>query len=295
MESQVTISKKFELLYDSGVELSEEFAKEQSALQKQMEKVKKKRGWQGQGELTVKIIEFGKQAREDEQAEPEESEEGLEERVSKATKFDLSYQRWYSITLALMKQHAPDRLAEFQAYYQPQPKRNGVDGANYVIQDWFRIRGFDAGASGQPWAAASRCFVNQLSILKSVKDRLEFQALSTDDQVERVLQLDLLKTARDLIKISERTAGALAGTVLATYLRKLAAKHELKLRKQEPLLSELADALKAARVLDVPAWGQVTWLADLRGRCLKAEGEAPTKLQVRDLVDGTQWLITNVF
>jgi hypothetical protein len=171
MDSQVTVSKQFELLYDSGVELSGEFAKEQSALQKQMDKAGKKQGWQKHGELRVRILKLGKDGLEDPQ-EDEESEEEEEERVSKATKFDLSYQRWYSITLSLMKQHAPDRLVEFQGYYQPPPKRHAVDGANYVIQDWFRIRGFDAGGSGQPWAAASRCFVNQLSILRSVKDRL---------------------------------------------------------------------------------------------------------------------------
>ena len=81
---------------------------------------------------------------------------------------------------------------------------------------------------------------------------------------------------------------------MEAYLKKLAAKHQLKLRKQSPTVAELADALKAAQVLDVPAHSQLTWLAEIRSRSLK-EGETPTKLQVRDLVDGTRWLITNVF
>jgi hypothetical protein len=208
--------------------------------------------------------------------------------------FEVGYQRWYSRALPLMKQLALDRYVEFQSFYLADPKYGWFNSTAYVIQDYFRGRGsvdedFDARAE------AARCFVSQLAILKSIGDRLDWMALDTEDQAARSLQLAELDTARDLIKISERAAGALAGTVLATYIRKLAAKHRLKSRKQEPPLSELADALKEARVLDIPAWSQVTWLVELRGRCLKAEGEAPTKLQVRDLIDGTRWLLTNVF
>ncbi len=54
-------------------------------------------------------------------------------------------------------------------------------------------------------------------------------------------------------------------------------------------------SLKAVRILDVPAWSQATWLAEIRDRCLSPEGQAPTKPQVRDLIDGTHWLIMNVF
>ena len=105
----------------------------------------------------------------------------------------------------------------------------------------------------------------------------------------------LIGTARGLMDINERAAGALVGTVLEAYLKKLAARHKLKFRKQSPPPAELAEALKAAKVFDVAVWSQATWLAEIRQRCLEAKGEAPTKLQVRDLIDGTHWLITNVF
>ena len=39
---------------------------------------------------------------------------------------------------------------------------------------------------------------------------------------------------------------------------------------------------------------QSIWLAEIDARARSA-GESPTKLQVRDLIDGTRWLITNVF
>ena len=211
-----------------------------------------------------------------------------------AEPFEVAYQRWYSRALPLMKQLAPERYAEFQIYYHGDPKLLWAQAGCYAIQDY--IRGRESACDGfDSRKETVHRFTSQLAILKSVADRLPWMALDTEDQAARSLQLSELEAARDLIKISERAAGALAGVVLATYLQRLAARHKLKLRKQSPPARELVEALKEARVLDVPAWSQATWLAEIHERCRKAEGEAPTKLQVRDLIDGTHWLITNVF
>lgn len=207
--------------------------------------------------------------------------------------FEVAYQRWYSRALPLMKQVAPDRYAEFQAYYSREWKHPEHRRWDYVIRDYIVNRDTLLKQDGAR-KEALRCFNSQLAILKSVSDRLEWMALDTEDQAVRGQQLTLLETARELSKISERAAGALAGSVLVAYLKKLAAKHQVKLRKQAPPTGELVEALKEARVFDVPAWSQATWLAEIHGRCLK-EGEGPTRLQVRDLVDGTHWLLTHVF
>src|SRR5262249_18884333 len=111
---------------------------------------------------------------------------------------------------------------------------------------------------------------------------------------ERGLQLAFLETARDLIPINERSAGALAGTVLEAWLKKLAHKHRLKFRRHLPPLRDYIEALHTAKVLDIAAHSQAVWLAEINDRS-RAEGESPTKLQVRDLIDGTRWLITNIF
>ncbi len=272
MDSIVSISKQLDILFEQGSELALKFGNEQAALQEQREKEEQA-----------------------EQDKPELKGQAPQEPASKKMDFEISYQRWYSIALSLMKRLAPERCAEFQAYYHPDPKRESLDGYNYVIQDWIRLQAPEEETGVAPWAATLRCFLNQLCILKSIKDRLEWQALATEDQSERVLQLEGLEDARALIEVSERAAGALAGTVLESCLRKLTAKHQVKLRKQRPPLRELADALKAAKVLDVAVWSQAIWLAEIRTRCLQAKGEPPTKLQVRDLVDGTQWIVTNVF
>jgi hypothetical protein len=208
-----------------------------------------------------------------------------------AESFEVEYQGWYSKALPLMKRLAPDRYAEFQRFYSRDPKIDVHWSRNHVIQDV--IWGVEDDNVDLREEAA-RCFRNQLALLKSVSDRLAWSALDTEDQAERGLQLALLETARDLMNIDARSAGALAGKVLELYLRKLAAKHKLRFRKDRPPTRELVEALKTAKVFDTPVGSQATWLAEIDARS-RAAGEPPTKLQVRDLIDGTHWLITHIF
>ena len=230
--------------------------------------------------------------------EPEADEkggegQGEEVKTRGEEPFVVGYQRWYSRALPLMKALAPDRYAEFQRCYNRDTKAELHWYYDRVIQDYiFKQREDDPHITRQQ---AHRSFTVQLAILKSVADRLAWTALDTEDQLGRTLQLSLLETARGLIEVNERAAGVVTGMVLETYLKKLAAKHQVKLRKQSPPIVEMAKALKAANVLDLPSWSQLTWLADIRERCWKEEGATATKPQVRDLVRGTHWLITNVF
>lgn len=208
--------------------------------------------------------------------------------------FESMYQSWYTKTLPLMKQLAADRYAEFRIYYEGDPDRGLLQPHSYAVQDYLLEHMPDNDGFDHEYETA-RCISSQLAILKAVADRLEWQRVDTVDQAGRSLQLAELETARDLVKISERAAGALAGTVLQTFLAALAQKHKLKFRKHAPSSRDYAEALKTANVLDVPVWSQSTWLAEIHDRCLRPEGEAPTKTQVRDLIDGVHWLITNVF
>ena len=206
-----------------------------------------------------------------------------------ADSFEEGYQKWYSRTLPLMKQLALDRYPEFQSYYLVDPKYGWYNSNAYVIQDYFRGRESDDAVT-----ETARCFRSQLALLKSVEDRLAWSSIDTADQAERGLQLAFLETARDLMQINERAAGALAGTVLETYLKKLAATYKLKFRKLSPSIREYLEALKTAKALDIAVHSKAIWLAEISDRS-RAAGETPTKLQVRDLIDGTNWFLCNIF
>lgn len=213
------------------------------------------------------------------------------EKEEECADFESGYQRWYSRALPLMKRLAPDRYAEFQRCYSRSGSFDVHFSRRLSIQDF--ILGVEDEYTDVREEAA-RYFKIQLHILKSVSDRISWGELDTADQVERGVLLDHLETARDLLKIDERAAGAFAGTVLELYLKKLTLKHGLKFRKHVPPLREYIEALHTAKVLDIPVHSQAIWLAEISDRC-RSPGESPTKLQVRDLIDGTNWLVRNVF
>lgn len=273
--------RHLQALHEEGSSLVEEFAAEQRSRPKFHRKQETK------GAVNVIIRRFS--VRGDEEPEEAEAEEVPEPVPADNTRFGGRYQSWYTRTLPLMKQLAPDRYAEFQSFYAVDPRHYRCHAGKYVIQDF--LWGQDAGdAAGQ----AVLCFKNQLAILKAVSDRLSWSTLESEDHHIRGQQLALLETARRLIKTNECAAGVIAASVLSAFLKQLAAKHQVKFRKLSPPPSELVDALKQAKVLDGQVWSQATWLAGIHDRCLAA-GESPTKLQVRDLIDGTRWLLANIF
>jgi hypothetical protein len=281
MITEETARKQLDTLHQEGMALAGEFESEQRERQKLYGDRERKHDQQ----LTVVIHTLSSQKRRKKKPEGSQAPEPPPEQ----TRFGERYQAWYSRALPLMKQWAPDRHAEFQSFYAVDPRYSWREVNRFVIQDYLRGRGAE-GAYEQTVC----CFKNQLAILKSVSDRLSWSTPDTADHLLRGQQLALLETARELIKISERAAGVIAGSVLCACLKALAAKHQVRLRKLSPSAGELAEALKEAKVFDLPVWSQVTWAAEIHGRCFK-EGEGPTKLQVRDLIDGTRWLLSNVF
>lgn len=104
-----------------------------------------------------------------------------------------------------------------------------------------------------------------------------------------------METARNLVKVSLRAAGSLAGVVIENHLQKLAKNHAIKVRKKNPTISDLNDPLKNAEVFDTPTWRKVAYLADIRNMCSHKKDAEPTKDQVAELIDGANWLAKNLF
>ena len=213
----------------------------------------------------------------------------------KHASFEAEYQRWYTRALPVVKQVAPDRYAEFRSYYEMGFRMQGHWSHAYAIQHY--IKGIDpfVGDDYDIRELAARCFSNQLAIFAALRARIDYALLDAEDRIQVELQTAALETARSLVRISARAAGALAGTVLETHLGKLARKHRARTFKKRPGIRDLNDALQRAGVLDAQLWSQIGWLADIRDRCALKQDTPPKKVQARDLIDGTHWLIKNIF
>lgn len=211
--------------------------------------------------------------------------------------FQYDYQRWYTRALKVVASIAPDRHTEFRGYYEVNPKRKSLGYDTYVIQDF--IRGVAPNSFQYPDFDTRYhtllCFFNQLTILRAVSERVDSVLADIEGEIYAEIQDDEIAVARKLAKVSLRAAGALVGVLVEGHLQRVAQTHGVKIAKKNPTIADLNDPLKAASVIDTPAWRKISFLADIRNICSHKKDAEPTKEQVEELIQGAEWLTKNVF
>jgi hypothetical protein len=211
--------------------------------------------------------------------------------------FRYDYQSWYTKALKAVASLAPDRHSEFRAYYEIDPKRKSCGYGTFVIQDY--LKGIAPSRSLFPnfdtRAAVLNCFFNQITILYSITGRIDSILGNIEGELYAELQDNEIVIARRLIKVSARAAGALVGVLIEGHLKKLVSNHPVKVAKKNATIADLNEALKAAGVIETPAWRKISYLADLRNLCSHKKEVEPTKGQVEDLIQGAEWLTKNIF
>lgn len=221
----------------------------------------------------------------------------VEFQKKEAKQFQYDYQRWYTKALKVVASLAPDRLAEFKAYYEIDPKRKALGYGTYVIQDFFK--GVVPNKVQHPNFDSDErtliCFFNQLTILKAIAERVESALENIEGELYAELQDSELIIARQLSKVNLRAAGALVGVLIEGHLQKVADSKGIKVSKKNPTIADLNDPLKAASVIDTPTWRKISFLADLRNLCSHKKDVEPTREQVDELIQGAEWLTKNVF
>ncbi len=208
----------------------------------------------------------------------------------------LAYQKWYSRALKAVEILAPDRYEEFRRYYEPDPKRKDLGYGSYVIQDLFR------GVAPNEFAypafdvvkQASGCVWNQVNLLAGVAARIDSVLSNLQSSLHAELGEAELETARSLLKVSLRAAGAVAGVVLEGHLALVCRAHSLRFRKKHPTLADYNDALRDAGAYATATWRKVSYLADIRNLCTHKKSADPTQDQVVELINGTEWAVGNI-
>ncbi len=214
--------------------------------------------------------------------------------------FYLEYEGWYTEGLALIKQLIPNRIDDFTRLYKRE-KRKSIDYESYVISDYLmgltvkRTRGVFIEDVVNPTRAAREKFLQQFTILKSAERVFQ----SSLFKIEQLLQADLFDS--ELVAAKEinekgfaRAAGALSGVVLERHFAKVAETHCVKVRKNDPCISDYNDLFKKNSIIDVPTWRFVQRLGDLRNLCTHNKKGEPTKEECRELIDGVDRIIKTV-
>lgn len=83
------------------------------------------------------------------------------------------------------------------------------------------------------------------------------------------MQADLLDSEIEAERVLlahgfDRAAGAVAGVVLEKHMAQVRGNHAVPMRKRDPSILDLDDALMSAEVFDIPSWRNVQRLGELR-------------------------------
>ena len=115
-----------------------------------------------------------------------------------------------------------------------------------------------------------------------------------------IIQADLFdletESARSLEKAGYlRAAGAICGVVIEKHLKQVCLNHGIVIRKKNPTISNLIQALRDKDTISVPQWRFVQHLADIRNICDHDKGKEPTKEEIDDLISGTEKILKTIF
>jgi hypothetical protein len=221
----------------------------------------------------------------------------IEEYLKKLPKFKDDYQAWFSKAQAVVKQILPDRLNDFNSYYEYPKPRKEITFQNYMIKD--ALQGLTIRWAGEVKVDAGAAipeFVQQLNIIKAAKDVIGSRLL----ELKSILQAELfdseVESARALAKAGYlRAAGAICGVVIEKHLVQICDTHGVTIQKKHPGISDLNQALRDNDTITVPQWRFYQHLGDIRNICDHSKGREPTKEEIEDLLSGTEKILKTIF
>lgn len=220
----------------------------------------------------------------------DEDKAAIPKSLDKLPTFSLEYESWFSECVALLKQVAPERLEDFRALYSSKAQRKEITYANYTLSDCLRgLIGTRYGERVYEPRSAAQPMMQQATIIDGLERRFKSTLFDIKTLVHADILDDELHASEELNKNGfQRGAGAVAGVVLEGHLGAVCERHQLTLRKKDPAISDLNDALKSAAVIDTVQWRFIQHLGDIRNKCDHKKSLEPTKDEVAELIDGVR-------
>lgn len=209
----------------------------------------------------------------------------------KKVDFKSAYQQWFTKATAVVRDVLPHRLADFRTLYQLDKRRN-IDLETYGISDY--LVGISL-VRHNSIPVVRQKFRQQFQILMACQDALDSALLNIQQLVHADFLDSEIAEARELHKRGFlRAAGAVAGVALEKHLAMVLKVHSLVVKKKDPTIGDLNDALKAGDVYDIPTWRFVLRLGDLRNLCDHNKQREPTPEEVLELIGGVDKTVKTV-
>jgi hypothetical protein len=211
----------------------------------------------------------------------------------------LCYNRWYSLSISTLQSIGVDRLVEFESYYTTKKQIKELTPDNYTISHFLigRLLQFSSGNNEyHSQNIFSAKFLQQISILESVKYRLD----SSLKNITQIVQADLLdseiETCKQLVKQKYfRAGGVICGVIIERHLNRVCEHRGLTISKKNPTINDFNELLKNNDIIDMVKWREISYLADIRNLCCHNREREPIKEEIDTLIEGTTKLIKTLF
>ncbi len=218
-----------------------------------------------------------------------EQGKGLINTLDSTNESSFKYQEWYVPASNIVQRFLPDRIGEFNRYYESPNSEPNV----YTIKDYMddissRI------SINILREKANKSLRNQVAILKSIETNIDSYIFNLDAEIYYEYQEDELEAAKTVFKVNIRAAGALCGVVIEKHLKRLLGEGVSKI-KGHPTIQSLAQQLKQDSVIDILALKNLEYLASIRNLCDHQKDRDPTKEEVQALIDGAERVIKTIY
>ena len=205
------------------------------------------------------------------------------------------YQVWYTQALRLVEHVLSERRREFEGYYRSdQDSRDQSATISAILGSLSRPR-----STGEKREALAGLFdpgLEQATFLHLLGMQLAILASASPPLLREERRPDRgLQAARLLLSQGHRrAAGAVAGVVMESHLRKVAQRHDLALSESDSSsLPRLNRSLRKAGVYGSARSRQIERLAELSDSCIRKEKKIYAKL-VSELLSGVEDTLLNV-
>lgn len=207
------------------------------------------------------------------------------------------YEPWYTRALLVVRQVIPEREDDFRQAYKLD-RRKELTPETYTISDF--LLGLEETDGEEAMIDSRGIYVSKMILQVAILKAALAAASSVLSDMRAELRAELMDeemaAARALLEADHvRSAGVICGVILDAHLSAVAARHDVKLRKRQPDISDWNDALKESEIIDIPMWRLIQYLAGLWDICAHAQDREPTPDEIMDLIDGIEKVTREVF
>jgi uncharacterized protein (UPF0332 family) len=208
----------------------------------------------------------------------------------------VSYNKWYTAALPLIKLLAQGRYDDFISFYKlTKRKTNYYSILEYTISDYLnndrQLLKFDMDNFDE-FDVFSIKFQNQLAILNACIENIDTLLFNIENVLQYNMYKSELEAATDLLKNGFlRSSGALAGVALERHLKGICSNHEIKFKKRKPTMADYNDDLKSSGLIDPILWRNIQHLGDIRNYCDHPKEREPRTDEVEHLISETGKII----